>query len=201
MSKARRRPTDKPMKQLSFFPEAPPRSADDVDGDVMRALSGLPASLPSEVVKALRRAAEGVSGKYDAATEWDSFKASTDYLAPRHRTAGRMAACENEFIGDLVLRAATAGFWLALQRYATHLRGSKEAMGFIRARKSAGDKGRAKSSSRKQTRQAESQKMLAAGMDEKAIALHFGVDRSTVYRWLKPAEKRAAPVAPSRKRK
>ena len=88
------------------------------------------------------------SGKYDAATEWDSFKASTDYLAPRHRTAGRMASCENEFIGDLVLRAATAGFWLALQRYATHLRGSKEAMGFIRARKSAGDKGRAKSSSR-----------------------------------------------------
>jgi hypothetical protein len=199
MSKARRPSADKPTKQLCFFPDAPLRTVEQIDADVIRALSGFSTGLPGEVVKALRKVADGVTGKYSGASEWDTFKMQSETLSPRMRSAiGGLSKLENEFIGDLVVRAAESGFWLALQRYSRHLRGSDEAMAFIKARRKAGDTGRAKQSARKQTRQAEAKAMQDAGVDEKAIAAHFRVDRSTVYRWLQPA---ASPPASKTKTK
>lgn len=198
MSKPNKRPP-RPDKQLCFFPQAPLRTAEQVDADVLRALRGTGDSgLPSEVVAALRRLAASVSGANDALTEWDVFKQSTSRIAPKIAAAVSLDRLENEFISDLVVMAAESGFWLALQRYAKHLAGSEEAMAFLKARRAGGEKGRAKQATRKQTRQAEAKSMQDAGVDEKTIATHFGVDRSTVYRWLQPA---ASPPASKSKTK
>jgi hypothetical protein len=141
-SKPRKRAADTPGRQLNFFPAAPLRSADEVDAEVLRAFAGQSTGLPLEVVKALRKVADGVSGQDAPETEWDSFKARASGITRKNRDAFGIDRHENDFICDLVRNAAEAGFWLALQRYSKHLHGSAEAMAFIKSRKAASEKGR-----------------------------------------------------------
>jgi hypothetical protein len=188
VERAAKRQPARSEKQLCFFPQAPLRTAEQVDAEVLGALRGTGGSrLPPEVVASLRKLAASVSGANDAQTEWDAFKQRTAHIAPKIAAAMSLDRRENEFIFDLLVNAAECGFWLALQRYAKHLTGSDEAMAFLKARRLAGDRGRAKQSNRKQSRQTQAKQMLNAGVDEKAIAGHFGVHVSTVYRWLMPS--------------
>jgi len=142
-SKPKKRAADTPSRQLNFFPAAPLRSADEVDAEVLRAFAGQSTGLPVEVVKALCKVADGVSGQDAPATEWDAFKARASGITRKNRDAFGIDRHENDFICDLVRNAAEAGFWLALQRYSKHLHGSTEAMAFIKSRTVGIDKGHA----------------------------------------------------------
>ena len=129
--------------QLRFFPDDPPRAAGVIDADVVNAATvGPPAQLPPEINQTLRIAADRVSGKGAGYSEWDSYR---DHTARWEVTASAsdigQHRKDNEFITDLVRQAAEAGFWVAIKRYAEHLRGSAEAMAFINARTAGIDKG------------------------------------------------------------
>jgi hypothetical protein len=143
-SKPKKHPADR-ESQLRFFPNDPPRSADSIDADVVSAATvGPHARLPPEINKTLRVAADEVSGKNAGYSEWDSY---LDRTASWEVTATasdlEQQKDDNKFIADLVRQAAEAGFWVAIKRYAEHLRSSAEAMAFINARTAGIDKGHA----------------------------------------------------------
>lgn len=90
---------------------------------------------------------------------------------------------------DLAMRLVAAGFDFALERYADRLQRVPELATWHKRRREGGEQGRKKLAARAASRAEEAQRMLDQGHDLRDIALHFGVDRSTVYRWLnKPAK-------------
>lgn len=129
--------------QLRFFPDALPRPADAVDADVVNAASnGRHALLPPEINETLRTAADRLSGADVGWSEWDAYCDRTARWEATATASDREQQREdNEFIKGLVRSAVEEGFWLALQRYATHLRGSAEATAFIEGRKAGLQKG------------------------------------------------------------
>ncbi len=89
---------------------------------------------------------------------------------------------------DLAMRLVSAGFDFALERYADRLQRVPELAAWHKRRREGGEQGRQKLSAKAASRAEEAQRMLDQGHDMRDIALHFRVDRSTVYRWLnKPA--------------
>lgn len=91
-------------------------------------------------------------------------------------------------IAGMLAYAAHMGFAMALHRYADELGDVPELATWQKRRREGGEQGRKKLSARAAFRAQEAQRMLDQGHDLRDIALRFGVDRSTVYRWLnKPA--------------
>lgn len=88
--------------------------------------------------------------------------------------------------------AMETGFLLAVHRYQKWLAGNDEVEQLLKRKhkvRSGGDIGRSIQMARAASRAEEAQRMLDQGHDLRDIALRFGVDRSTVYRWLnKPAK-------------
>ena len=129
-----------------------------------------------------------MSGQRAPSTEWDTFKANRSRISPKVQSVVGMDRLENDFISDLVWRATESGFWLALQRYSKHLRGSKEAMAFINARESAANRGRKTQSEKREARYKEIRETQAR-LDAEgkpstyaAIAAVCGYGRATVER-------------------
>jgi hypothetical protein len=118
------------------YPEPAARSDDDVDADVMRAASGTAIRLPGEIIHAVTDAAKRVRGE-PGPTAWDMFKG----YGSRQQLSS-VVKDENEFITDLVMRAAEQGFRLALARYASQLKRVPELAAWRKERKQGGDKGR-----------------------------------------------------------
>lgn len=199
MSKAKKERSGSRTKQLCFFPEAPLRPAEEVDAEVLQAIAGVATGLPGEIVKALRRVAQSVSGQHAPATEWDAFKANRSRINPKVQKAIGIDRLENDFIEELVVRAAESGFWLALQRYSKHLRGSREAMAFLRARAAGADKGRAVQQRDKASRSQRIQAMFNSGMEPPAIAADLQCSISTVYRALQCAGKKTGKASTQRR--
>lgn len=98
----------------------------------------------------------------------------------------RDASLSRKQVAVMIRKAVHDGYRWAVMDYSEDLEISDEAKADHDNRLKGGDKGRANQAARKQTRQAEAKAMQDAGVDEKTIAAHFRVDRSTVYRWLQP---------------
>ncbi len=123
----------------------------------------------------------------------DSYaEACVDDYWPKR--AQRDASLSRKQVAVMIRKAVHDGYRWAVMDYSEDLEISDEAKADHDSRLKGGDTGRAKQSARKQTRQDEAKAMQDAGVDEKTIAAHFGVDRSTVYRWLKPVPKTSAKV-------
>lgn len=116
----------------------------------------------------------------------DSYAEScVDHYWPKR--VRRDAPLSRRHVAVMLRRAVHDGYRWAIMDYSEDLEISDEAKVDHDKRLKGGDEGRAKQSNRKQSRQTQAKEMLNAGVDEKAIAGHFGVHVSTVYRWLMPS--------------
>jgi DNA-binding NarL/FixJ family response regulator len=134
----------------------------------------------------------------DIAQEEDTQLLSGNVLPDRvRRLIARRATATVAFLkrknadtseADIATQLVAAGFDFALERYADRLRQVPELATWHKRRREGGEQGRKKLSAKAASRAEEAQRMLDQGHDMRDIALHFRVDRSTVYRWLnKPA--------------
>ena len=184
MSKAKRR--QRREVQLRFISPAPLRPEKEVEADILRAVATPYGGLPPEIMAVVRKTATGVATGVGVAgtgcMTWNQFK---NYTWKDDRNP--VVQGENEFIVHLIQQATVSGFRIALTRYARQLKAVPELAAWHQTRAAAGKKGRAKQSTKKQTRQSEATRMIGEGRTEKEIAERFSVNVSTVYRWLKPA--------------